>query len=492
MSPHLLVVGGGPEEYDSVAEIVAREGLSAERVPSYGDAPSAIGRASPDVVLLMLSRNSSMAGGLVDQVKAEKPGVAVIAAARADASRYAIEVLRMGADEFIRKPLTAENLIPAIRKKLARLRSVSELPLHADWPSPLDERFLGSLFWQAPSALVCLDGANLVSAANRAAARTLGYTPDTLSGLQFGDLVSDRIRARWLAYMRAEASGRKGYEGEIHLKRGTGDWFPASVHARAAETGSCLILCIADLTRQKAIEKHLFESKKLASLGHLVEGVAHEVRNPLLSIGGFARKLRCAFDTDTREHHYLDIIVCETERLERMVKDIEKYLAFARAHHKEFSPISVRSLLLGALPEHPKSGDREHEINLNFAEGPEDIIIYGDFGLLTELFEVLFENSFDAMPKGGRLEISVRADDGTVSVRVADTGKGMDPKSLEEIFDPFFTSKTKGAGLGLAKAYMIAEDHGGSIHFESEVGVGTVCTVTLPVDRRALMRGSPI
>ncbi|MBE0616535.1 MAG: hypothetical protein IH608_01235 [Proteobacteria bacterium] len=116
--------------------------------------------------------------------------------------------------------------------------------------------------------------------------------------------------------------------------------------------------------------------------------------------------------------------------------------------------------------------------------------VFGDAALLAELFRGLVENAVEAMPAGGDLTVRLRPVDAWVQVRLEDSGVGIPEEDLDAIFDPFFTSKTSGAGLGLAKAYLIVEEHAGTIDFESTPGKGTACTVSLPVERRAVPRGN--
>ncbi|MHB8767351.1 MAG: sensor histidine kinase, partial [Deferrisomatales bacterium] len=125
-----------------------------------------------------------------------------------------------------------------------------------------------------------------------------------------------------------------------------------------------------------------------------------------------------------------------------------------------------------------------------FDRPPQLPALYADPALLGELFSGLMENAVEAMPAGGGLTVECRAAESWVVVQIQDTGVGIPEEDLEEIFDPFYTSKTSGAGLGLAKAFLIVEEHGGTIDFESRVGEGTTCAVTLPVERRRVPRGS--
>jgi signal transduction histidine kinase len=118
-------------------------------------------------------------------------------------------------------------------------------------------------------------------------------------------------------------------------------------------------------------------------------------------------------------------------------------------------------------------------------------MVFGSRELLEELFTLLIENAYDAMADGGG-ELDLRLDEigGWARIVVGDTGTGIPESDLETIFEPFFTSKTRGVGLGLAKAHLIVEDHFGQIKYKSKVGEGTVCTVLIPVDRRKVVRKS--
>lgn len=480
MALKVLIAGLGEDERDYAARALAGQGFEVLETADAAGAATEFPKMMPDAVVLGIGPGCAGAAALIDFMKTSRPSTAVVAVGSAGLTGHAVEAMRMGADEFLPRPLASGALADSVRKNISRARRESlrehSVKLHSGLPG---ETF-APLFMEAPAALLTLSPGFEIRIANSAAVRMLGIKPEQIPGFSFGTLVSHRIRERWFKHVRKEAGGLKGYHGHLHLKGGDGEWFPAEVKAREAPDKTGIILFVTDLTRQKDMERHLIESKKLASLGHLVEGVAHEVRNPLIAIGGFARKLKASPALQNRESQYVDIILSEVERLEHMVAEIEDYQAFVKKKALEFAPVKLGRMIREAAG----SGEWLHRINADFPEGPEDIIIYGDRAMLTELFRVLAENAREAMPGGGEITISCTAEDGTVAVRITDTGVGIKPGDMENLFDPFFTSKTKGAGLGLAKAYMIAEDHGGSIHFESVPGKGTNVTVTLPVDRR--------
>lgn len=439
----------------------------------------------PQAVVLDLNIPKIHGMEVLRRIKRENPFAVVVVLTGHGSDQTAMQALKLGADDYLTKPFRQARLAQVLQVHIERSSLQKELDLPGCSPGTAAEPQLGRVFFAAPAALLHADTERLIQAVNRAAARLLGCTPEQLVGRDLGELVAPEVRVGWLTAVQRDALTAKGYDGEVHVQRGN-KVFPAHVTAVEGPDPGHLIVCLRDLTHQKLWEERYVESKKLASLGRVVEGVAHEVRNPLISIGGFSRKLLDHAAEGSREHSYLGVIVHEVERLERMVRDIEDYVAFSRQNRPSFGPVCLDEVLGASVARHV-NGNGAIRVT---SEGPAELpALYADGALMSELFDGLVENAVDAMPGGGQLTISLRLVDGWVQVRVADTGVGIAPEDLEEIFDPFFTSKTSGAGLGLAKAYLIVEDHGGTIDFESTVSQGTTCTVSLPVDRRKVARG---
>jgi PAS domain S-box-containing protein len=348
------------------------------------------------------------------------------------------------------------------------------------------EAELAALFLEAPTALVHADAAGIIRSANAAAARLMGRRVDEMVGRPVDELVDPSIRPTWLEGVRRETGSGRACEGEVFLSGSGSEPIPAGVVARERGDGS-LLFGIADLTRQKTMEKQFFESKKLASLGRVVEGVAHEVRNPIIAIGGFARKLARQVQLGADGRRYLDVILAEAQRLEKMVREIEEYVDLTKHRRPSFAPVDVGAVLEEALGAARRRFDAQ-AVRVEWVRPAGLPSMFGDQALLDELFRGLVENACDAMPGGGHLHGGIECSGNWLRVRLSDSGVGIPESELEEIFNPFVSSKTTGAGLGLAKAYMIVEEHSGMIEFESEVGKGTVCTVSLPVDRRRVAR----
>lgn len=441
-----------------------------------------------DAVVLDLNLPGLHGLEVLRHVKGRRPETVVVVLTGHGSEHTALQAITVGADDYLTKPYREASLVGSLQGHLRRadLRRAARV----DCGPPGDARGGGCepLFVEAPVALLHADHTGRIQAVNREAARLLGQPPDGLVGVPLGDIVTEEVRRHWVEAVRRETASGKCYEGEVHLVGDVG-LFPASVLAVERPEKGDLILAVRDLTRQRAFEKRYFELKKLASLGRVVEGVAHEVRNPLLSIGGFARKLRDGIGEGTRQERYLDVIVAEVERLEGMVREIEAFVAFSRKGCGFFTPVDlgrVLRALLDALGGETAAGG----VRILWESPGELPPVYGDEALLRELFGGILENALEAMPRGGDLSVRVRPDDRWVRVWVEDTGVGIPEEDLDAIFDPFYTSKTSGAGLGLAKAYLIVGDHSGSIDFESCLGTGTTCTVSLPRDRRTVPRES--
>lgn len=233
-----------------------------------------------------------------------------------------------------------------------------------------------------------------------------------------------------------------------------------------------------------ATQDQLIQTEKLASVGQLASGIAHEIRNPLGIIMSGLEFLKGTMKNDDP---------MTGESIEKMKNSILRanniiieLLKFSRASKLELKAVDLCALIAEA------AGLLEHQASLNAVEiqrqfPPLPVLIEADVTMLRQVFFNLFLNGIDAMPKGGRLSVCVTQEqsDGAswAGVNVSDTGTGIAPENLDRIFDPFFTTKEpgKGTGLGLSISHMILERHRGSIEVKSQVGTGTAFLIKLPV-----------
>jgi signal transduction histidine kinase len=223
------------------------------------------------------------------------------------------------------------------------------------------------------------------------------------------------------------------------------------------------------------------QSEKLASIGRLAGGVAHEINNPLMVILGRAELAIMDLPEDNAAAADLEIIVSETKRIANIVKNL---LRFSRQDQQEsLLPVEVTEIVGRAL-ELTRYQMTVDNITIETRYMPNLPTVLGNAGQLQQVFTNIIINAYQAMaPKGGRLLVETRVHGDQVEVMFTDTGCGIPPEQIKRIYEPFFTTKNEqeGTGLGLSVSYGIVADHGGEIQVQSEVGVGSTFSIVLPI-----------
>jgi PAS domain S-box-containing protein len=228
------------------------------------------------------------------------------------------------------------------------------------------------------------------------------------------------------------------------------------------------------------LQEQLIQAEKLSALGRLTANVAHEIRNPLTMIGGYAKRLSKT-TTDERQKEYIDVIVSEVDRLEKILKSV---LTYSRESSLDLKKHKIVEIVEESLKTFELiSEERNIKIVRKFSD-VSDIIIDGE--KIKEVINNIVSNAVDFMPQGGILTVSILEeiikDMPYLCIRIADTGVGIPSDKLRLVFEPFFTTKVmeKGTGLGLAISKKIVEDHGGFIKVESIVGKGSTFSIYIP------------
>jgi two-component system NtrC family sensor kinase len=245
-----------------------------------------------------------------------------------------------------------------------------------------------------------------------------------------------------------------------------------------------------DRTEAKNLQRQVAQSEKLASIGQLAGGFAHEINNPLGGILVFSQML--LREMDKKSQHYQDVVEIEAAA-KRCKTIVENLLDYARQRplkpnltHCDLHTVIPNAVKFAALGHN--SGNR-CEIVLKLDAKHHEIT--SDQNRLTQVILNLCSNAFQAMPDGGTLEVATanigRSRNEQITIQITDTGSGISPKNLSKIFEPFFTTKEpgQGTGLGLSIVYGMIGDLGGSIDVQSKVGRGSVFTVTLPVHKES-------
>lgn len=239
------------------------------------------------------------------------------------------------------------------------------------------------------------------------------------------------------------------------------------------------ILLIQDLSKIKNLENEVRRNERLAALGKMAAGVAHELRNPLSSIKGLAVLLKSKLEKDKHGTEKADILVQEVERLNRSIGEL---LDYARPHKLQKEVIQLEDVLTKAVSLIRVDAESA-KVTLQPGYKDKMIRVYADQDKLNQVFLNLFLNSIQAMERGGILKIETYKQEDRAICHIEDNGCGLDEDGVSKVFDPYFTTKNDGTGLGLAMSAKIIEEHSGSIEFKSEVGVGTIVKINLPAYR---------
>jgi signal transduction histidine kinase len=391
------------------------------------------------------------------------------------------EVLRVGAEGVLPDDLPASMLVEWVRSYEQRQRWRRENE-HLRTRILESEAYLARILDHLDEGIITTDFSGRVLAANQVARKLCHLPPGHLpaQALEGVTFTGEGLHNLAEAVTRVLEAG--SYEGRFLLSPEGSPPFPiyfrGSVHRLE---GGILetILVLRDLTAQEELELRVEESERLAALGQIAAGMAHEIRNPLLAVGGLVRRLERGLSPDAPGQAYMPAIREGILRMEAMVREIDEYLQYVRSSRDQFSAMHLEKVLNAALA-------RLHgEMDLSaiiLETGPmEDLRIHGEALSLTEMFFQILRNGVEAMPEGGTLGLQVYAAGDKAVIQVTDSGRGIHPEHFTSIYHPFFTTKMAGAGMGLTKVYMIAQQHRGQIEVDSRGQGGTTFTVRLPM-----------
>ena len=339
------------------------------------------------------------------------------------------------------------------------------------------------IFEHMPIGLMTADASGRIVRTNRAARDILGIAVDRV-------LVGEDLRAFFEAFapQLAEAvdsvllTRKWSIREEILVRQGT-QKIPVGISVTPllldGETLEEAIVTITDLRDVRRMEREMFRSEQLASLGELAAGVAHEIRNPLASISGAVQVLRSECKADGDEAELMDLIVRESDRLNRTIEGV---LAYTRDHSgtRELHDVSTTVREVVRLLHHDQRLSMGKTMLLEFPSDQSFFAQVEEAGM-KQVFFNLARNALESMGFGGILRITGESPgDGRLYVVFRDTGVGIEPHELENVFKPFHTTKQGGTGLGLSIASRIVEGNGGTIQIKSTPGMGTAITVELP------------
>ncbi len=338
--------------------------------------------------------------------------------------------------------------------------------------------FSDTIIETMPAGLVTTDKDLIITSANRAALDILGYPPDELSKPLGITLPPEMLQLVETLYngpgmVSQEKICTSAFKGEILL-----DISVSPIQDDSKEISGYLFL-FRDLSEIRALKTEIDRSRRLASVGKLAAGVAHEIRNPLSSIKGFATYFKGRYSDIPEDSYTADIMVREVERLNRSVSQL---LEFAKPVPVVAKPVNIREIMDHSLKLiETDLAKKSITLEVSFNTHLESFLMDPD--RLNQILLNLYLNACQAMDNHGTLRVNVNHAAGGrhIDITVSDTGKGIDKKDLDQIFDPYYTTRPDGAGLGLAMVHRAVEDLNGEITVKSTPGLGTSFKLKLPV-----------
>jgi len=321
--------------------------------------------------------------------------------------------------------------------------------------------------------LINIDNMGILRTVNPEAEVILGPDSKGLVGKHWREAFVDRA---WEQTHRFLTSGTPFYDMEIPPGDSGRPHLRVTMIPVRGETGG-LVLFLRDLGEVKSLQAEVHRSERLAALGRMVAGMAHEIRNPLNSIRGFSQHLQGRFADDSSERRSVDTIVREVDRLNRVITEL---LDFSRPKEPDLSEVDLNEIVKSTIVL------IEGEAASQGVTTVEDLktggaLLPGDADSLKQLLLNLFLNAIQAMSDGGVLTISTSTTTDRTILTVSDTGSGIEGVDLDRIFEPFYTTRETGTGLGLSIVHRIVQDHGGDIRLESSPGQGTTFAIRFPL-----------
>ena len=373
-------------------------------------------------------------------------------------------------------------VVGLLSARLAERQSRSDVRLQAAKQSlanlrALHERIVESI----RSGVVTTDLAGRIYTFNAAAEEITRYREETIRGqdasMLFGDL-KDHIAQSVRALQNGETSPR--FETNCTTAEGMRVRLGFSISPLSTESGETTgtVITFQDLTQVRTLEETSRRQDRLAAIGRMAASIAHEIRNPLAAMRGSIQMLRAEVDSDSSQAELMEIILRESDRLNRIITD---FLSYARPRSLIQARVDVGDLLhqTFALLRHSPEIGANQTVTEDLPLEP--VFAQADEGQLKQVFWNLARNALQAMPQGGTLRATLEKNSNNrLRIEFSDTGRGMTPDQVEHLFEPF-SSTTGGTGLGLSIVYQIIRDHGGTINVRSREGQGTKITVELPL-----------
>jgi PAS domain S-box-containing protein len=371
---------------------------------------------------------------------------------------------------FTRSTQTMEE---SYRRLEERIRDLDQELAAKNRELAVTSEYLNYILESITDGVIAVDTSGVLTAFNQAAGQTLGYEPDEVLGRPFKTVFGREFAC----------AGKRPFT-ELRASDGT----TVRVSERDAPIADRsrrrigAVKVFQDLTEIETLREHVRHMDRLAAVGEMAATVAHEIRNPLGGISGFAALLARDIPPDDPRSRLVQKILTGARDLDRVVTEL---LEFTRPVQLRLEPIAAKDLVQSAVA-FLDLDDRPIELTQSVEP---DVTVVVDPDKMRRMLLNLLLNAAQSISGEGTIHISARLCDDHAEIAVADTGCGMVPEELQKVFDPFYTTKEKGTGLGLAVAAKIAEAHGGVLEAESSLGKGSTFRVRLPREERSDGKG---
>ncbi len=334
------------------------------------------------------------------------------------------------------------------------------------------------------SGLITTDLTGKITSINHSATKITGFHAQEVIGKSWEETFDWKDIKTY--FQKLDKTGlAQRFEGEIINSMGEQCLLGVTISALRNEQGlqTGIIGTFQDLTQIRNLEDAMQKRDRLAAIGEMAAGMAHEIRNPLASLSGSIQVLKNELELSGENRQLMDIAIKDTERLNHFVTD---FLRYARPLPPRREWVNLHKLLSETVRLIQNNPETTHIVNVVLEEAKEPIVVFVDPNQLKQVFWNLSNNAFQAMPLGGTLTLSARrialkGEEAFAEIRIKDTGDGITNEDIQNIFNPFFTTKSAGSGLGLAIVQRIVEEHYGQIFVDSRPGE-TLFRMTFPVD----------
>ena len=359
---------------------------------------------------------------------------------------------------------TTQSLEEAHRRLESRIESLDKELRDKNETLSLTTEHLNSILESMSDGVIAVDTEGIITTFNGAAASVLGYTAEETLGKSYREVFGKKF---------SEAPGR----GVAELQGRDGNPVPVSERVSPIANSAGLrigsVKVFQDLSEIEALREQVRRKDRLAALGEMAATVAHEIRNPLGGIRGFAALLERDIDSEDPRARLVAKILAGTKELDHVINEL---LEYTRPIQLDTKPVEYTALVQAALA-YLDCGGKSIEIRNEIPGGVEVLV---DSGKMRQVLLNILINAVQSIDSVGTIDLTLSENENDCSLIVSDTGCGIPEAELDRVFSPFFTTKEKGTGLGMAVASKIVESHGGTLEVASEAGKGATFTIRLP------------